>query len=227
MSANIFYTHKPKTFSDCVFAENEIKQELQTYAYNRLNGCVLLYGAYGTGKSTAVEMIARDRGATKSDIHYVQVNGSHFNDVRKSGVLQNSMQWGIINHQTPVLVVDEVDIISKDNQLWLRSFIDDWQHRALIMLTTNYVGNIDGSICDRCDCMEIKGFTPSQAASVIITVLKHYNLDINASLVEQQAALELNSSDSTLSLRTVGRLCDKIALDISNDGSAKPTLKLV
>lgn len=227
MSANIFYTHKPKTFSDCVFAENEIKQELQTYAYNRLNGCVLLYGAYGTGKSTAVEMIARDRGATKSDIHYVQVNGSHFNDVRKSGVLQNAMQWGIINHQTPVLIVDEVDVISKDNQLWLRSFIDDWQHRALIMLTTNYVGNIDGSIRDRCDCMEIKGFTPAQAASVIITVLKHYNLDINASLVEQQAALELNSSDSTLSLRTVGRLCDKIALDISNHGSAKPTLKLV
>ena len=227
MTANVFYTSKPQTFADCVFAEEAIKQELATYAYNQLNGCVLLHGAYGTGKSTAVEMIARDRGAAKSDIHYIHINGSQFNDIRKNGLLHNAMQWGVINHQTPVLILDEVDVLSKDSQLWLRSFIDEWQHRALIMLTTNYIGNIDGSIRDRCDCMEIKGFTPAQAASVIVTVLDKHKLRINAQLVEQQAALELASSDSTLSLRTVGRLCDKIALDSQNSGSPQPTLKLV
>ena len=70
MSVNIFHSNKPQSFNDCYFAEPTIKQELANYANTPLNGCMLLYGAYGTGKSTAVELIARDRGAAKSDIHY-------------------------------------------------------------------------------------------------------------------------------------------------------------
>jgi hypothetical protein len=75
--------------------------------------------------------------------------------------------------------------------------------------------------------MEIRGFTPSQAASVIVTVLEKHNLRISAQLIEQQAALELTSSDSTLSLRISGRLCDKIALDSQKCNSPQPALKLV
>lgn len=222
MSVNIFHSNKPQSFNDCYFAEPTIKQELSSYANNPLNGCVLLYGAYGTGKSTAVELIARDRGAAKSDIHYVHTNGSQFADIRKSSMLVNAMQWGVINHQTPVLIVDEVDILSKENQLWLRSFIDSWQHRALILLTTNYIGNLDGSIRDRCDCMEVRGFTALQAAELIQQVLAQHNIRISVSRIEQQAQLELSSEDALLSLRTVGRLCDKLALQVS-----QPKLRVV
>jgi replication-associated recombination protein RarA len=74
MSVNIFHSNKPQSFNDCYFAEPTIKQELSSYANNPLNGCLLLYGAYGTGKSTAVELIVRDTGAAKSDIHYVHTN---------------------------------------------------------------------------------------------------------------------------------------------------------
>ncbi|WP_391481676.1 ATP-binding protein [Nereida sp. NH-UV-3] len=215
MSVNIFYANKPVHFNDCYFAEPAIKQELSSYANNPLNGCVLLYGAYGTGKSTAVELIAHDRGAAKSDIHYVHANGSQFGELRKSSLLLNAMQWGVINHQTPVLIVDEVDVLSKENQLWLRSFIDDWQHRALILLTTNYIGNLDGSIRDRCDCLEVRGFTALQAAQLIHQVLAQHDIKIAVSRIEQQAQLELSSEDALLSLRTVGRLCDKLALQVS------------
>jgi replication-associated recombination protein RarA len=222
MSVNIFHSNKPQSFNDCYFAEPTIKQELANYANNSLNGCVLLYGAYGTGKSTAVELIARDRGAAKSDIHFVHTNGSQFGELRKSSMLINAMQWGVINHQTPVLVVDEVDILSKENQLWLRSFIDEWQHRALILLTTNYIGNLDGSIRDRCDCMEVRGFKALQAAELIHSVLPQHNIRIAVSRIEQQAQLELSSEDALLSLRTVGRLCDKLALQVN-----QPKLRVV
>ena len=222
MNVNVFYSNKPARFDDCYFAEATIKQELANYANNPLNGCVLLYGAYGTGKSTAVELIARDRGAAKSDIHYVHTNGSQFGELRKSSMLVNAMQWGVINHQTPVLIVDEVDILSKENQLWLRSFIDDWQHRALILLTTNYIGNLDGSIRDRCDCMEVRGFTALQAGELIHTVLAQHDIRIAVSRIEQQAQLELGSESALLSLRTVGRLCDKLALQVN-----QPKLRIV
>jgi replication-associated recombination protein RarA len=222
MSVNIFHSNKLQNFNDCYFAEPTIKQELANYANTPLNGCVLLYGAYGTGKSTAVELIARDRGSAKSDIHYVPVNGSQFSELRKSSMLVNAMQWGVINHQTPVLIVDEVDILSKENQLWLRSFVDSWQHRALILLTTNYIGNLDGSIRDRCDCMEVRGFTALQAGELIHHVLARHNIRIAVNCIEQQAQLELSSEDALLSLRTVGRLCDKLALQVN-----QPKLRVV
>jgi replication-associated recombination protein RarA len=224
MTVNVFYSNKPARFDDCYFAEATIKQELANYANNPLNGCVLLYGAYGTGKSTAVELIARDRGAAKSDIHYVHTNGSQFGELRKNAILNNDMQWGVINHQTPVLIIDEVDVLTKEQQLGLRSFIDDWQHRALILLTTNYIGNLDGSIRDRCDCMEVRGFTALQAAQLIHTVLAQHDINIAVSRIEQQAQLEQSSEDALLSLRTVGRLCDKLALQVRQP---KPALRVV
>ena len=224
MTVNVFYSNKPARFDDCYFAEATIEQELANYANNPLNGCVLLYGAYGTGKSTAVELIARDRGAAKADIHYVHTNGSQFGELRKNAILNNAMQWGVINHQTPVLIIDEVDVLTKEQQLGLRSFIDDWQHRALILLTTNYIGNLDGSIRDRCDCMEVRGFNALQAAQLIHTVLVQHNIRIAVSRIEQQAQLEQSSEDALLSLRTVGRLCDKLALQVRQP---KPALRVV
>ena len=221
MSVNVFYSNKPMSFNDCYFSEPTIKQELANYANKQLNGCVLLYGAYGTGKSTAVELIARDRGAAKVDIHYVHTNGSQFGELRKNAILNNAMQWGVINHQTPVLIIDEVDVLTKEQQLGLRSFIDDWQHRALILLTTNYIGNLDGSIRDRCDCMEVRGFTALQAAQLIHTVLAQHDINIAVSRIEQ---LEQSSEDALLSLRTVGRLCDKLALQVRQP---KPALRVV
>ena len=115
-----------------------------------------------------------------------------------------------------------MDILSKENQLWLRSFIDDWQRRALILLTTNYIGNLDDSILDRCDCMEVRGFTPLQAAELIHSVLAQHNIRIAVNHIEQQAQLEQSSEDALLSLRTVGRLCDKLALQVN-----QPKLRIV
>ena len=137
------------------------------------------------------------------------------------------MQWGVINHPTPVLIIDEVDVLTKEQQLGLRSFIDNWQHRALLLLTTNYIGNLDGSIRDRCDCMEVKGFTAVQAAQLIYSVLRNHNLALEVVLIQQQAQLELSSEDALLSLRTVGRLCDKLALDAQTATPTGSLLRLV
>ena len=71
------------------------------------------------------------------------------------------------------------------------------------------------SIRDRCDCMEVRGFTALQAAELIHTVLAQHNIRTAVSRIEQQAQLELSSEDALLSLRTVGRLCDKLALQLS------------
>ena len=55
----------------------------------------------------------------------------------------------------------------------------------------------------------------TQAAQLINSVLAQHDIRITVSRIEQQAQLELSSDDALLSLRTVGRLCDKLALQIN------------
>jgi hypothetical protein len=117
-----------------------------------------------------------------------------------------------INHQAPVLIVAEVDVLSKENKLWLLRVVDDWQHHALIPLTINYTRNLDANIFDRCDSMEFRGFMGLQTVQLIHKVLK------------QQAQRELSPEDAQLSLRTVDRWCDKLALQLSQ---LKPALRFV
>ena len=63
--------------------------------------------------------------------------------------------------------------------------------------------------------MEIRGFTALHASKLIHNVVTQNNIHIPVSHIEQQAQLELSSEDALLNLRTVGRLCDKLALQIS------------
>jgi hypothetical protein len=63
--------------------------------------------------------------------------------------------------------------------------------------------------------MEVKGFTALQAAELIHQVLAQHNINIAVNRIEQQAQLELSSEDALLSLRTVGSLCDKLALQVN------------
>ena len=72
------------------------------------------------------------------------------------------------------------------------------------------------------NCMEVRGFTALQAAELIHTVLAQHDIRIAVSRIEQQAQLELSSEDALLSLRTVGRLCDKLALQVN-----QPKLRIV
>lgn len=54
-------TLQPKQFSDLVFEEECIKQRLFAYASGKRDGHIILYGDYGTGKSTAAKIIALSR----------------------------------------------------------------------------------------------------------------------------------------------------------------------
>ena len=51
---------------------------------------------------------------------------------------------------------------------------------------------------------------------------QQHDIRIAVSRIEQQAQLELSSEDALLSLRTVGRLCDKLALQVN-----QPKLRIV
>ena len=71
------------------------------------------------------------------------------------------------------------------------------------------------------NCMTAQSTSPV-AITWGLLVRPQHEINIAVTRIEQQAQLELSSEDALLSLRTVGRLCDKLALQVS-----QPKLRIV
>ena len=65
-------------------------------------------------------------------------------------VVYNSDYQIIANGNIAVIIINEVDRL-KDKQFKLRDFLDKHAQRLLVIMTTNHLANIDGSIVDRSD----------------------------------------------------------------------------
>ena len=82
MSVNIFYAKKPTHFNDGHFVEPTINKNWQAMPTTHSSAVCPSMG-HTARQNTAVELIEINRGATKSDIHYVHTNGSQLANFAK------------------------------------------------------------------------------------------------------------------------------------------------
>lgn len=151
--------YQPQTFSDLVFADDYVKQQLQHVFDKARNPNILLDGPYGSGKTTLAKMLVLSR----VDHQEIYANALYWHAASmEKGFLSKSKAFGcsyrIFNcrqHDHVYALIDEVDQLSVANQQALRAFIDDMSSYCSLIMTTNHVGNIDGGIVNRCEKFHI------------------------------------------------------------------------
>jgi hypothetical protein len=94
----------------------------------------------------------------------------------------------------------------------LRDFLDEHTQRLLVIMTTNHLPNIDGSIVDRSDVFRVRGFEPEQAVAVAQRVLQRWGVAVADSDLLQLFERNLTGDETELSLRQIGRTVDKFVL---------------
>ena len=148
--------YTPRTPAEIVFASDAtrdlvldlISGKTAFPAYGR-NG-IILYGTYGTGKSTLAALLPdameMHRGGTKADTRIEKITASKNGaDLFASLALEaETMPFGTYRY----FVLDEADLLTATAMRSLKTLMD--LPTTVWMLCTNHLGGIDPAVKDRC-----------------------------------------------------------------------------
>jgi len=192
--------YKPTNFGDLIFENAETRDLLEQYATGARHGNVLLYGAYGTGKTSAAKVVAQSslsNGASAVD----EYNGAEFERANFKRI-KNGLQWYKIKGEPyGYTIINELDILSTQLQNELRAVMDDFGSDAGFIFTTNNRHNIEPAILSRCQSVEIAPLSANAMLSRAKYILKQENLTVADDKL--LAALATCNGDMRETIRTL------------------------
>ena len=214
----------PQRFTDIEFADDYTRNDLHEYVlYPQMCGNIILEGGYGCGKSTIAAIIAKERLGTTASVY--EINGDAWGDDTLSK-LRGKFNLARVCQEIPIVIINEVDRL-KEKQFKLRDFMDEHNQRLLVIMTTNHLGNIDGSLVDRSDVFRVRGFEPQLAVRVAQRVLQRNGVAVADNDLLQLFERNLIGDETELSLRQIGRAVDKLVLQVGKRQPSNPSKPLL
>jgi replication-associated recombination protein RarA len=170
---------------------------------------ILLYGAFGTGKTTLAKMLPEciEIGLTGQGLvlpeKFVACQQG-FNGVYVTTLLDKILSTHSLNTSgLHYIILDEVDNLSKQAQQSLKSVMNT--KRAIFILTTNNISSLDKGMKDRCVLVEMNAASEAQLLPIARKVATDMNVVLN------DAALVAEIAVSNGSLREVMNRVKRLA----------------
>lgn len=199
--------HRPQRFSELVFANPLVAQHLEYYAQYQVHGNLLLYGPYGTAKSSTALMIVRERLIACGMLQH-HVAKAHAQDLKgKVWTLEANIETLLFVNNAdphPYVIIDEIDQLSAKEQWQLRALLDKYA-AVKIIATTNNLSDVDGGIRSRCDCLHVGMPQPQDWLSRAQQILALEGVQVNS-----QALLAV--LNTTTDARDVMRALERLVL---------------
>ena len=161
----------PQTIDDIIFGNPESKLRIEDIVSGAeaLPDCgksaILLYGVFGTGKTTLAKMLPNhiEFGKTQEELVWPEefiacqqgFNGPQVMARIDAILTKSSLNVSGLHY----IILDEVDNLTKQAQQSLKSALNTT--RGVFILTTNNVSQLDKGMLDRCILVEMNAANPN------------------------------------------------------------------
>jgi len=181
--------HAPQTIDDIIFGNAESKLRIkdivsgtEALPYSG-KSAILLYGAFGTGKTTLAKMLPNhiEFGKTKGELIWPEefigcqqgFNGPQVMSLIDSVLSKSSLNASGLHY----FIIDEVDNLTKLAQQSLKSALNTT--RGVFILTTNNVSQLDRGLLDRSILIEMNAANPSDYLSIAKSIIKEAGVTLS------------------------------------------------
>ena len=206
--------HEPKTIDDIIFGNNESQLRIEDIVSGaeEIPSCgksaLLLYGVFGTGKTTLAKMLpySIEYGKTKEELVWPEefiacqqgYNGPQVMAKIDEILTKTSFNVSGLHY----IILDEVDNLTKQAQQSLKSALNTT--RGVFILTTNNVSQLDKGLLDRCVLVEMNAANPQAYLNIAKSIAK----DVGVSLSNDELLPTIQAANGSFRnlFHNVGRL---------------------
>ena len=159
---------------------------------------ILLYGTYGTGKTTLARMLPEciEMGKTGYELTMQEefiACQQGFNGPYVTMLLSKQLSLMSLNASgLHYVILDEVDNLSKQAQQSLKSVMNT--KRAIFILTTNNISSLDKGMKDRCVLVEMNAASTAQ----LLPIAQRVAADMGVVLNDTQLTAEVEAANGSM-----------------------------
>jgi DNA polymerase III delta prime subunit len=157
---NFRLKYAPKTLDDVVFPSQAAKQIIMDMVEHKRLSHLILYGPYGTGKTTVAELIPSTIFGKNNSVDckfFSADSNSSVSDIRDLKSFIGGYCFDEMNLK--FIIIDEVDGLSLRAQHALRASINFAdENNVYFIMTTNHIEKLDGGLKSRCELIKFDDF---------------------------------------------------------------------